>query len=295
MTDHIFKRLVQQGSATQLGCVRIVFGLYILWLLAVPGNLQVLDILDPEPFEKVHFFMLPDAISDMMIEYNAMIIKVGIASAALMVFGLFTATSTGITAFCFIATHYTLFKLTYYHNEWPYLWLPLVVLAISRCGDKLSMDAWLYGRRKKEIRNYQSNAYRWPIEVLIAFFASIYFCAGYAKLVPISNGWNWLSGVPIQWLVSTRFFDSPTYWILGKPMFDYTILWPFTLLSISAIIVELSAGLIWFTRKAYIPCLLIILSLHLGIYLLAGMPGFFQTYFIFCFVFIPTRFFSRYD
>jgi uncharacterized membrane protein YphA (DoxX/SURF4 family) len=295
MTDHFFKRMTEQGSATQLAFVRIVFGLYVFWLLAVPGNLQIFEVLPVEPFEKVHFFMLPNVVSDLMIEHNMLVIRVGLIAAACMVVGLFTAISSWITAFCFIATHYTLFKFTYYHNEWPYLWLPLIVLAIARCGDKFSIDAWFKRRRSPMSFDPQSNAYRWPIEVIIAFFASIYFCAGVAKLIPLSSGIQWLKGIPIQWLVATRFFDSPAYWVTGQPLFDYTILWPFTILSVSAIIVELSAGLIWISRKYFPWCLGIIFSLHLGIYFLAGMPGFFQTYFIFCFVFIPAGVFSRFD
>lgn len=297
MADHFFKRMTERGSATQLACLRIIFGIYIFWLLLFPGNLQIFEVLPALPLDKnqVHFFMVPAVISDLFINHNLLIIRVGIVAAVFMVLGLFTTIASWVTALCFIATHYTLFKFSYYHNEWPYLWLPLIILAIARCGDKLSLDAWLKQRKTSVSLDYSSNAYRWPVEIIIAFFASLYFCAGFAKLVPIESGIKWLGGVPIQWLFATRLFDSPVYWFTGKPLFDYTILWPFTFFAITTVIVELSAGVIWFSRKYYLWGLGAILSLHLGIYIFTGMPGFFYTYLLFCFVFIPTRFFKRFD
>ena len=295
MKDHFFNRITASGSATQLACIRIIFGIYVFWLLLFPGNLQVIDELPALPLNHVHFFIVPESVSGLFVEHNLLIIKIGVVAAALMVVGLFTTTASWITTFCFIATHYTLFKITYYHNEWPYLWLPLVILAIGRCADKLSLDAWLKNKKNSTLTDYSSNAYRWPVEIIIAFFASLYFCAGFAKLVPIESGIKWLSGVPIQWLFATRLFDSPVYWFMSRPLFDYTVLWPFTFIAISAVIIELSAGIIWFSRRYYLWGLGAILSLHLGIYIFTGMPGFFHTYLLFCLVFIPTRFFKRFD
>lgn len=69
--------------------------------------------------------------------------------------------------------------------------LVLLVLALARCGDALSIDAWL-GSRHGTLRTPSaewSGEYRWPIQLVRLTMALAFFAAGVAKLRFGGSAW----------------------------------------------------------------------------------------------------------
>ena len=76
----------------------------------------------------------------------------------------------------------------------------------------------------------------------------------------------------------------------GTP-FDYTILWPFTLLSVITVILETGCVLVWFTDRYRLLVIAAILSMHFGIYLM-GIPGFVQLGIVLGIALLPSAWFG---
>lgn len=73
------------------------------------------------------------------------------------------------------------------HSDAIVIW-GLIVMACSRCGDVLSVDAWL-GRVRSRPSVEQRGDYTWPIRVMWLVFVVIYFAAGVTKLATSGLAW----------------------------------------------------------------------------------------------------------
>ena len=70
------------------------------------------------------------------------------------------------------------------------LLLTVLVMAVSRCGDALSIDSWLDRRRRQENPTREkptrkkpvSGEYRWPIRMVWLLMTLAFFGAGFSKL-----------------------------------------------------------------------------------------------------------------
>ena len=60
------------------------------------------------------------------------------------------------------------------------VFVPLI-LGVSRCGDVLSVDAWIRRRRGRELAG-SPDEYGWPVRLICAFLSIIFFAAGVAKI-----------------------------------------------------------------------------------------------------------------
>lgn len=215
--DHVLKRISLDGSPRHLAFIRIVIAGYLLYLISFDGNLKVLHWLSPEN-------MLPPTIVPYIIEsfvwkhWEGVLVLGGTASFFMMI-GLFTRTSILISLGIFYLIYNCLFRFTYYHNEWPYFWFPLLVLFFSKSNAVWSIDSLIMNVKKGKVRVLCSSSFRWPLELCIIWYGCIYFFAGYAKVFPISSGISWAKGGTIQWVAMTRYFDSPWYWLVGDAPF----------------------------------------------------------------------------
>ncbi|MBX3731051.1 MAG: hypothetical protein KF791_00500 [Verrucomicrobiae bacterium] len=60
------------------------------------------------------------------------------------------------------------------------VFVPLI-LGVSRCGDVLSVDAWIRRRRGRDVAG-PPEEYGWPVRLVCAFLSCIFFAAGVAKV-----------------------------------------------------------------------------------------------------------------
>jgi len=102
--------------------------------------------------------------------------------------GIFTRVATA--AAFFLGTY--LLSLQYCfggsnHAKVIVVWA-LASLALSRCGDALSVDRWLRARRGA-LAPEASGEYRWPIRVVWVAMACAFFGAGVSKLRHAGAGW----------------------------------------------------------------------------------------------------------
>jgi hypothetical protein len=259
----------EQGSAAQLAIFRILLGLQILY----SSSSKLLDLLlvvkgTHKPTIFPDFFN--SFISIIALPY------LQIANQILSIFlilGLFTRYILPLLFVSFLL----LFSFWYSKFDapvpWLYIWFPLLILCFSRSEDEFSLDKIIgLGRKSKPL----TNTYRWPIEVICGWFAYIYFAAGFAKIIPITKGLNWLDGGTSQRIIYDRFLDSVFYWMFQEPFFDYTLnQWIFALLSIGSLIIELFCAFIFFTNRFNYIIIFLVMSMHLFLYLI-GVPGFFQ-------------------
>jgi len=66
------------------------------------------------------------------------------------------------------------------------------VLALSRCGDALSVDAWRRASRNRAAaRVCPSGEYTWPIRLVWVTLSLVFFAAGVAKLW--TSGFEWIA------------------------------------------------------------------------------------------------------
>ncbi|HEX4793123.1 MAG TPA: hypothetical protein VH370_04995 [Humisphaera sp.] len=90
----------------------------------------------------------------------------------------------------------------------------LGIMALSRCGDALSMDAAM--RRSSDPAPAPSGEYRWPVRTVWLLMSLVYFAAGIAKLrgthAAHHTGFDWVTGDGFSMLMIQRFYDP------GPPM-----------------------------------------------------------------------------
>lgn len=270
MRDHLLARLSRPGSATHLALVRIVFAAHVLTVLVSP-SISVIRRVAGQPL-LLGQTLVPPGVERWMAagDHIEWITAVGVAACLLTLVGLFTRVALPILAVAFFLTQSFYYRYAVFHDDWLYFNFFLLVLCCSRSADALSLDARL--RRRPRAAPEQ---YRWPVELMIGWLALVYVAAATAKLFPLRKGLVWLDGGALQHFAVHFYFDSPIYWVLHRPLFDYSLQWPFVLASAATLVVESSAALLWLTRRFDAPVMLAILTLHVGIACF-GIPGFVQ-------------------
>lgn len=190
--------------------------------------------------------------------------------------GLWTRLSTTVAtvlAFILISMAESFGKL-FHSQSLPIL--ILLILACSRCGDGLSLDAWRRGERPAP-----SGDYRWPIRLIWITMALILVMAGVAKLR--NSGLEWMSAENLRLkLIQHHYFFggmAPTRW--GLYLAQYPLACQF--LAISTVILELSCVLWLFHRWFRIIIGWSAFAMLLGFRLLMG-PLFMPLLFAFMFL-----------
>ena len=266
--ENILARMQLPGSPYQLALLRILLGIQIFY----SSSSKVFDLLQVvDGSGKPTIF--PSFVDDLIAEnVNYLIPIVKFLSVAL-VLGILTKYITYLLTISFILLFGFLYSEFDAPVPWIYIWFPLIILSFSRCSDVWSVDRLL---KTTHAEKTSLSVYRWPIEMIIGWFAYIYVAAGIAKIIPFSKGFVWLDGATSQKIVYERFLDSLLYYVLGKPFFDYTgYSFVFSSLSILSIIIELSCIILYFTSKFNYWILFFVLSMHFFLYLV-GVPGFGQ-------------------
>lgn len=286
--ENILSRMEKPGSAHQLAFFRIFLGLQIFYssgsrLFQLSDNVSV-----PDGTKNIFPDILNQFIDATAVPYLQMITQV---LSIFLLMGLLTKYILPLLSISF------LFLFSFYYarnnapNAWLYIWFPLLLLNFTRCSDVLSLDK--YFSLLKQQTNSLSNVYRWPIEVVAAWFAYIYVAAGVAKLLPLYKGWSWMQGGTIQEIMYNRFLDSFFFYLFGKPLFDYTEhYWIFTMLSIASIAIEFICILILFTHRFHGLIIALVLGMHFFLYL-SGVMGFMQLAIILSITLIQPGFFNK--
>ena len=280
----IWRRVNEAGSARQLALFRIMIGLFCLTYFLRPIN-GYLDFIEAEPRHYLETF-IQGPLFDVLNSHVSKLRVAGLIGAVGMMLGLFTRVSIGVTLLCFLVVCNRFFLVAQSHTDWPYLPFFCSVLLFAPCNRVWAVDTWLF--RKPG----QGPILFWPIAMCIAWMGLIYLGAGIQKVFPLRKGWYWLQGYTTQDLAMERIFDSPIYWLFGRPLFDYAgQLWVFAILSTFAVIIEL-AGVFWILGSRFQLLLYVLIgSLHIGMYLFS-IPGFIVLY-SFCLVlFLPPKIFG---
>ncbi|MDB5299397.1 MAG: putative rane protein [Phycisphaerales bacterium] len=208
-------------APTNLGACRFVFFAMLLWLyLDVPfgdwGDLSSAHSFW-KPLWLFHVFHLPVPGLTALTAVSA-IWKISLLTACL---GLFTRTSTAVAFF--LGTYLLALQSSYLRAESaPMMLVPaMAVMALSRCGNGLSVDAWLRARRGGPAVP-RSGEYRWPVRAMWVMLSIVFFAAGYAKL--LHSGIRWATGDGFAIMLMQRFYDAKPpavswgMWVAAHPL-----------------------------------------------------------------------------
>lgn len=199
--------------------------------------------------------------------------------------GLFTRTSLGLFAVGSILLHGYNYSFGEIHHPEALMMMFLVFLALSPSGTVLSMDD-LRRRGGTDLREYLTGALdrqgeyaAWPLLLMQAMFALVYFDAAISKLSV--GGLNWVNGYTLQYY----FGQDGLRWgsLLGLWLSEHHIL--ARLVSMGALLFELTFFVVLIRPSLawlYLPAGVM---MHTGIYLTMKAP-FFQ-YIALYSVFVP--------
>jgi hypothetical protein len=221
--------------------------------------------------------ILPIAFQQFLFEYISEFLFLLRISATASIIGFFTPIFVKIMAasyFVVYAFHYSFFDAPV---PWLYGWFPLIVLALSRCGDALSLDHVLRrfadkrGAIPEKLPTITSG---WPLDMIRAWFIYIYFSAGLSKLLPLSGVINWIQNSPTQEILVYRYPHSFQYYLFGHPLFDYSSQADLISFGVFTVLVlELSTIMLLFTDRFDLQVVTLVTGMHLGLWLL-GVPNF---------------------
>jgi hypothetical protein len=124
----------------------------------------------------------------------------------------------------------------------------LGILALSRCGDALSIDAiWRSRRGSREIQ--PSGEYRWPIRAVWVVMSLMFFGAGVAKLR--ASGLSWAFGGGFSVLLIKSYYDpNPPLTRLGLWIANHILI--ASLFALGSLMIETLFPLALFNRWARI-------------------------------------------
>jgi hypothetical protein len=130
----------------------------------------------------------------------------------------------------------------------------LGILALSRCGDALSVDRWYAARRGRPAVD-ESPEYTWPIRAVWMTMALIFFAAGTSKLR--RSGLEWITSDTLSVFLTRAHYhvsDADPWvpwglWLAQQPLFT-------TLLAAGTIVIETAfpLALVWpASRWVFVP------------------------------------------
>lgn len=166
--------LARQVSLRSIAVVRLLVGLVTIAHLAPIAIDAVRGDTYHDRFHEPYLAWLPDLPPALY----TVELWLGVAATAAMAVGVTTRVAT-ITATTVVG-HHLLLSTTHVHNNRAYLFAVLLLLALSRCGDVLSVDAWRARRAGHPLRD---RAPSWPLWLLRFECATVYAASGFSKLV----------------------------------------------------------------------------------------------------------------
>jgi hypothetical protein len=228
-------------------------------------------------FRWLHLPMFsPDAISTLQVIW-----KIALFGAAA---GVITRVSTTVVA---VLGTYLLglghnFGQVYHFDA--ILVIAFWILAFSRAGDACSIDAWRRGPAAA------SAEYRWPVQLILATQALVFFAAGVAKLWASGADW-FLSDHLALLLQRVQYHISDADPLVPWGSFIASRPWLYHGMALTTVVVETAYPLALFSRRLRAPIVVAGMALVIGIRALMG-PTF--EHFLFINVFwVPWDRFAR--
>jgi hypothetical protein len=148
-------------------------------------------------FERLHLPILPTT--------GLLVAEVVWKLAMLLAFvGLFTRAATVVSALGALYLLGVPFNYGKVYHLASIIIFTMTILAFSRCGDALSIDA-LLRRRRGLAPPALSGEYRWPVRMVWVMMATLFFNAGMAKVLrgPV---WTWITSENMPVLMTQRHY-----------------------------------------------------------------------------------------
>lgn len=260
-------------NPTQLAWIRIIFSSWVLYE-SLGWQFDYFQVVGGTDYTST---VIPGALQEFLFAHIDAFLVVLRISAVASIFGFFTPVSMKIMAvsyFVVYAFHYSFFDAPV---PWLYGWFPLIVLALSRCGDAFSIDQvflYMITKRRALLRKVRTASYGWPLDIIRLWFVYIYFSAGLSKLLPISGVISWIQNSPTQEILVYRYPHSFQYFFFGQPLFDYSQ--QAGLISIGAfavLVLELCTIFLLLSDRFDLQIVFLVTIMHFGLWLL-GVPNF---------------------
>jgi hypothetical protein len=186
---------------------------------------------------------------------------------ALAAIGLFTRVATCVA---FLLGFYLLSLANNFgkigHGDQA-LVLTMLILALARCGDAVSIDA-LLSRRRGRAAPGDSGEYRWPIRMVWLLMALVFCAAGASKLV--RNGLAWITTDHLALtLIQAHYHGVRPTVKLGLYLAQFALLCK--LMAAGVVAMELAFPLALLSRRLRVPIVVATLLMQIGIGLLMGV------------------------
>lgn len=285
--SHILARFRWPGSARHLAAVRIVIASYLAYTFLSPVTSVLLAV--PAGIHPTTHTVFPSWAEHLFVRHMHRIADAGLVLAMSVALGLFVRATLPLLLLVYLITQNYYFRALTAHDDWLYFTFCLLVMCFARTTDAWALDNVLFKRRRRDVDRL---AYRWPVELMTLWFSVAYMAAGLAKLFPLRKGIIWLNGASAQRMALFHLRDSPFYWVLDGAPFDYSVRWPFMLMSWGGVAVELSAVLLLFSRRLTPWVIMGVLGLHISIYWF-GISGFTSIVLAYTIVFLDPQAFER--
>jgi hypothetical protein len=289
LKNNIFNRMSRPGSAYQLALLRIMFGVQILF----SSTSKVFEFLQQAPGTNYTRTIFSGQVQEFINQnlVNSLQLSVQVLSV-FMILGLFTRIVLPILTITFILLFSFLYSKFDAPIPWIYIWFPLIVFSISDVSRVWSVDSII--KKSIDKKSLSDSDFRWPIELLLGWWAYIYFAAGLAKIWPAFKGMGWLDGGTSHGIMYDRYLDSALHFLFERPLFDYSengLI--FSFLTIGALVIELACVFLYFTDRYNLFILFLVISMHSFLFL-TGVPGFGVLSIILGISLINPRYFSKF-
>lgn len=187
-----------------LAILRIVFFLALLPRPTLKKTLHLLSLPDESRVAPPGLSWMVENLPESP-ELNTWLYRLFVAACVLGVIGLWTrvacVTATLLTFYLMGITQF-FGKIEHQHHL---VWVG-ALLAVSRCADVLSVDAWLSKDREPWLARQPSRVYALPLRFVWLFLGVIYFFPGLWKYVV--SGPNWFLSENLQCRMLLRLFVS---------------------------------------------------------------------------------------
>lgn len=292
-SDNILHRLHRPGSATHVSLLRVALGLAAFYA----SSSMIFPLLQESGYNEGYVAFIPaHLIAQIQADYLLPLARCTQVLGLLFAAGLLTRVVTPALLVSFTLLFSVYYSAFGHPVHWIYLFFPLLLMCFARSADVFSIDALLRNhlRRKRPVARDPA-IYRWPIELMVAWFAYIYVAGAISKMFPLQLGVIWLEGYAIKSVFVGRFLDSPLYYLGTSPLWNYAeSFYPFVALSVVAMLTEMSALLLlWGTRWRML-VLPAIFGMHL-VLLAVGVAGFLIPAFALSLACLPSEWFFRWD
>ena len=118
------------------------------------------------------------------------------------------------------------FSVKNFHSAAPIL-IVMFLLALSRCGDSLSIDRWL--KERKFFNTAKDGEYTWPVKGVWLVMSVAFFCAAVSKLKGEGLGWISSDGQRMLFLTGNYWASEGVFRNIALEMIHYP-----TLLTVSS-------------------------------------------------------------